>query len=455
MKLFSLVPTALLTLTLAVAPQPTASAQSLTTVRVASGLSSPLYVTHSPNDTSRIFIVEQGSSGTARIKILRFSDGVVLPTPFLTISGILTGGERGLLGLAFHPDYETNGYFYVNYTTSGGGAAGQTVVSRWQVSADPNVADAGSQQIVLRIPQPFANHNGGWIGFGPDGYLYVATGDGGSGGDPGDRAQTITNQLLGKMLRLDVNGDDFPADPDRNYAIPADNPFVGVTGDDEIWAYGLRNPWRNAFDRATGDLYIADVGQNVWEEVNVQPGNSTGGENYGWRCYEGNASFNQTGCTGDPNDYVFPVHVYSHSFGCSISGGYVYRGCAMPYLRGTYFFADWCSENIWSFRYLGTPNPPVTNRTAELDPAGALSIDSIVSFGEDVFGEMYILDQGGEVYKIVPRCEGDLDGDGETGFDDLLIVLNAYGVNDSADLTCDGVTGFDDLLVVLNAYGCP
>jgi glucose/arabinose dehydrogenase len=244
----------------------------MTTTRVASGLASPVFLTSPPGDTARAFIVESAATSTSgRIRILNLPGNTLEATPYLTVSGIAAGGEQGLLGLAFHPSFATNGRFYVNYTD----AAGDTRIVRYQANVPymtSTTADAASAQLVLFVDQPFSNHNGGWLGFGPDGYLYCALGDGGSAGDPGNRAQTISNMLLGKMLRLDVNGADaFPGDPNKNYAIPPTNPFVGVTGDDEIWAFGLRNPWRNGFDRATGELYIGDVGQNAWEEIDVQP----------------------------------------------------------------------------------------------------------------------------------------------------------------------------------------
>ncbi|MCZ6492810.1 MAG: PQQ-dependent sugar dehydrogenase [Planctomycetota bacterium] len=305
-----------------------AGIEPLTTVRVASGLNRPVFATHAPGDFSRLFIVEQRGV----IKILDLATKMVLAEPFLDID-VLVGGpndnfdERGLLGLAFHPDYQTNGYFYVNYTNN----SSDTSIRRFTVSGNPDIADPASFFTLLTISQPFANHNGGWMGFGPnDDYLYIATGDGGFFCDPGQRAQDITNQLLGKMLRIDVDGDDFPKDINRNYAIPPDNPFVGVTGDDEIWAYGLRNPWRSSFDRETGDLYIADVGQNAREEIDYQPAASRGGENYGWDCEEGTECANSVspdcagtanGCScGDPT-LVNPIHEYTHSFGFSITGG--------------------------------------------------------------------------------------------------------------------------------------
>lgn len=375
----------------------------LATELVAFGLARPVWVGHAPNDFDRLFIIEQRSGSTGRVRILDLNTNTLLPTPFLSLT-VSTASEQGLLGMAFHPDYENNGYFYLNYTDS----IGRTNVTRFQVSGDPNVATPASAQTVIQISQPFNNHNGGWIAFGPDGYLYVSMGDGGSGGDPGNRAQNITN-LLGKMLRLDVDGDDFPGDNLRNYAIPADNPFVGTAGSDEIWAYGLRNAWRCAFDSATGDLWIADVGQNAIEEINFQPANSTGGENYGWRCYEGNNAFNTSGCPA-PSTMVFPIHTYGHGGGnCSITGGEVYRGCAIPELHGTYFFADVCSNNVWSLKYDGANVTDFQNRTAELS-AGT----NIVSFGFDAYGEMYICNLGGTVRKVV-RAGGplvDCDGDG-------------------------------------------
>ena len=247
--------------------------------QVASGLNLPVTVTNAGDGSGRIFIVQQ----TGEIRIL--SGGTLLPTPFLDISALVSCcGEQGLLGLAFHPDYATNGFFYVDYTN----VAGDTVVARYEVSAtDPNVADPTSAQTVLTQDQPFSNHNGGQLAFGPDGYLYIALGDGGSGGDPQENGQNLQT-WLGKILRVDINGDDFPGDPNRNYAVPPDNPFVGDPNAlDEIWAYGVRNPWRCTFDRVTGDFFIADVGQNAWEEINFQPASSAGGENYGWDVLEG------------------------------------------------------------------------------------------------------------------------------------------------------------------------
>lgn len=434
---------------------PARAATPLTTTRVASGLNRPIYVTAPPGDTARLFIIEKAGV----IKILNFNTGVVLPTPFLNIDALVGGGttdnsEQGLLGLAFHPDYASNGRFFVNYTNN----AGDTVLARYTVSADPNVADAGSAVPLLTLDQPDTNHNGGWLGFGPlDGYLYMATGDGGGAGDddfghtPGvGNGQDITDNLLGKILRLDVDG--------AAYTIPADNPFVGVTGDDAIWAFGLRNPWRNSHDRVTGDFYIADVGQGTWEEVNFQSAASAGGENYGWRCREGAHDFNISGdCSLTP--FTEPVHEYSHGgspFRCSISGGYAYRGCAIPDLRGTYFFADFCSEQIWSFRYNGGFIPVAADRTAELAPGGGLGIDEVVSFGEDANGELYVIDQGngtnvGEVFKIVPNgaaeppAANDYDNNGQVTLFDVRALPGCMGGPHVplAQCLCDVFAGSD------------
>lgn len=429
-------------------------ATALTTERIALGLTRPVFVTHAPGDTSRIFVIEQRIGSVGQIRIIELATNTLLATPFLSVSPVSTGSEQGLLGLAFDPNYANNGFFYVNYTD----ANWDTQVVRYQVSAgDPNLANAASATPVLSISQPQSNHNGGWLAFGPDGYLYLAQGDGGGANDQFGLTGNgqNTNVLLGKMLRIDPSGDDFPGDATRNYAIPPTNPFVGVAGADEIWAYGLRNPWRNCFDRATGDLYIADVGQNAVEEIDFQPASSTGGENYGWRCMEGLDCTGLTGCVCNAPTLELPFQTYTHGgapFRCSITGGYVYRGCAMPAMRGIYFYADYCSNQIWSLRYDGATVTEFTDRTVELDTP-SFTINSITSFGEDANGEIYICDQGGEIFRIIPApgqlgdccaiAQADVTGNGVVDLDDLSSVLFQFGV----------LYDLDDLAEVLFRFG--
>jgi glucose/arabinose dehydrogenase len=346
---------------------------------VADGFDDPVIMTHTRDGSGRLFIGEQG--GVVWI----WTGTQILPVPFLDISSLTNGGgERGLLGLAFHPDYPNDDRFFVNYTNN----SGDTVIAQYRVSgANPNVADPGSAFILLTVDQPYSNHNGGSIAFSPiDGYLYIGLGDGGSGGDPLNSGQLL-NSLLGKILRINVDG----ALP---YEVPPDNPFVGAPGEDEIWAWGIRNPWRFSFDRETGDFFIGDVGQGSWEEIDFQPAASSGGENYGWRCWEGNHPFNQTGC-GDPDDYVFPILEYSHGFGCSVTGGYRYRGALYPNLYGYYLYADYCTGTVW-----GAVNEEGTWTSTALLP----SLMSVSSFGEDELGELYLADHSsfnGAVYRII------------------------------------------------------
>jgi glucose/arabinose dehydrogenase len=342
----------------------------------ATGLSSPVAVTHAGD--SRLFVVQR--SGAIRIVN---TDGSINATPFLTLtsSTILSGGEQGLLGLAFHPDYATNGSFYVNYTRAGDGA---TVIAQYTVSdSDPNIANPNSALVLLTIPQPYGNHNGGSVVFGPDGYLYIGMGDGGSGGDPQNYAQNI-NSLLGKILRIDVNTGAL-------YGSPADNPFVGITGADEIWAVGMRNPWKFSFDKQTGDLWIADVGQNTREEINKLSSPLTPGINFGWRCYEANLAYNTTGCLPASN-YMMPVSTYNLGSGyCSITGGYVYRGNTYPNMQGKYFLSDYCASRIG---WINNDGGAITWTTS----FGG----NIVSFGEDINGELYVVGiSNGILSKIV------------------------------------------------------
>ncbi|MFQ5741496.1 MAG: PQQ-dependent sugar dehydrogenase [Acidobacteriota bacterium] len=304
---------------------------SLDLVPIAGGFDEPLDI-DSVGD-GRLFITEK--DGTIRVIL---ADGSVRLVPFLNIRSRVgsADSEQGLLGLAFHPNYLQNGFFFVNYTNN----SGDTVVSRFSLANQPNLADADSEVVLMTVDQPFSNHNGGNLVFGPDGFLYIGFGDGGSGGDPGDRAQN-PQELLGKLLRIDVDGG-------TPYGIPADNPFVDdPTTLDEIWALGVRNPWRYSFDRITGDLLIGDVGQNRWEEIDFQPAASPGGDNWGWRCYEGNHEFETTNC-GPLASYDFPIFEYDHGFGCSVSGGYVYRGTQFPALVGNYILNDYCTGNFWT-----------------------------------------------------------------------------------------------------------
>ncbi len=355
---------------------PPATTDSLRLVPVVtSGLSSPVYLTAPTGDTARLFVVEQ--SGQIRI----VQHGQLLPAAFLDIhTRLVSGGEQGLLSVAFHPNYATNGYFYVNYTDLNG----DTRVERYTVSAaDSNLADTATHKLIIFIPQPYTNHNGGLVMFGADGMFYIGMGDGGSGGDPQNRAQS-PDSLLGKLLRIDVDA----GDP---YAIPAGNPFATSGGAKEIWALGLRNPWRFAFDRSAGLLYIGDVGQGAWEEVDVQPA-SQGGLNYGWRIMEGAHCYNPSNCSSA--GLVLPAVEYDHSNGqCAIIGGFVYRGTRFPALAGQYFYADLCAGWVRSFSYAGGAVTGQTSWNLDLSPGTPLS------FGEDARGELYLL-TGGGVYRI-------------------------------------------------------
>ena len=318
-------------------PTPAAAQPTVATEQVATGFVAGIGATSANDGSGRIFVVEQG--GTIRI----WDGSQVLATPLLDIDTLIsTGGERGLLGLAFHPDHASNGFFYVNYTD----LLGDTVIARYTVMAgNPNVADPASALIILTFDQPFENHNGGDLHFGPDDLLYISSGDGGDFATSQDDAN-----LLGKILRIDVDGDDFPSDPERNYAIPPDNPLVGVSGArEEIWNLGLRNPWRFSFDRLTGDLFIADVGEDEWEEINFEAaGAPFADRNYGWSCYEGDDVF--LGC-GAPEDFTFPIINLPHDpppdNNCSVIGGFRYRGTVFPSFEGWYFYTDWCTGILW------------------------------------------------------------------------------------------------------------
>ena len=357
-------PTTLSVLTL---PDP----QTVIWREVASGLQKPTDIGSAGDGSGRVFVLEQ----VGRVRILQ--DNQLLPSPFLDISQLVgsDSSERGLLGIAFHPKYAQNGFFFINYTDK----EGNTHIARFKVSTEnPNQADPSSQMELLFVRQPYGNHNGGSLAFGPDGYLYAGLGDGGSGGDPLGSGQSL-NTLLGKILRLDVDG----GEP---YAVPVDNPFSEGGGEAEIWAYGLRNPWKISFDRVTGDLYIADVGQNQWEEINVTNSGAPGGINYGWNLMEANHDF--SGAFYDAATLTLPQVEYSHAEGCSVTGGHVYRGELLPEWQGVYLYGDYCSGNIWGLLQA---------------KANALLFKtnfSISAFGLDETGEVYLADYSGSIYRL-------------------------------------------------------
>jgi glucose/arabinose dehydrogenase len=347
---------------------------------VTSGLSHPDFVTAPPGDTARLFVVEQ----TGAIRVVRHDS--LLPAAFLDLTRHIDyGGERGLLGLAFHPNYAANGRFYVYYTNP----QGDIRVVRYTVSANPDVADSTTGDTILAVfHETYDNHNGGQLVFGPDGKLYAGLGDGGSGGDPSGNGQNL-DTLLAKIVRLDVDGG-------SPYVVPADNPFVGHAGDrGEIWLYGLRNPWRFSFDRTTGDLYIGDVGQDLWEEVDVLHAGSPAGVNYGWNVVEGKHCYGASSC--NMTGLTLPVLEYGHGDGCAVTGGYVYRGTRVSALAGLYLYGDYCGGWVRSFRYAG--GTATENREWPLlTVSGGLS-----SFGEDARGELYLTSLSGSLYRIVPH----------------------------------------------------
>ena len=437
-------------------PQADAPQDTIQLQLVASGLARPVDVTAPAGDRGRIFVVEK----TGYLRIVTIVGGVytLLATPFLDIDALVgsSGNEQGLLGLAFHPDYASNGYFFVNYTNN----AGDTVVARYSVSAgNPNQANPASGQVVLSVVQPYSNHNGGQLQFGPDGYLYIGLGDGGSGGDPGDRSQN-PGVMLGKMLRIDV--DSLP------YTIPASNPFVGPGNPlDEIWALGLRNPWRYSFDRLTGDLWIGDVGQGDWEEINRELAGDPGGRNWGWRCKEGTHVYNTSGnCPGDLSVLDDPVYEYSHSDGCSLTGGAIYRGSPNSSYFGRYLFADYCVGN--QLRMLNYDGNAWVRSNHTLAPPSGLNMSRPTSFGQDAIGNVYMVDDNngstpntGEVYLLKLRpatCVAgnyDLNGDGQHTVLDIQWGADEWQRADfmpDSDVNCSGAVDIIDVQKVASAW---
>lgn len=397
--------------------------------RVAVGLNAPTFAASPPGDPDRLFVLEKD---TGRVVILDLATGQVLPQAFFDIpaSEMINDGERGLLGLAFHPDYATNGRFYLNLTNENG----NTEIWELTRSVDPDLADPLSQDTILTVfrDPALSNHNGGWIGFGPDGFLYIATGDGGGANDPNNNAQNI-NDLRGKMLRIDVNNDAFPTDPDQDYAIPAGNPFAGaIDGADEVFAYGLRNPWRASFDSETGDFYIADVGQNAREELNFLPAGTGAGTNFGWRVLEGTRP---TGLGTPDASMQPPVVEYSHGLGDlqgrTIVGGYVYHGPGGG--QGLFFFADFVSDHIFTVRVDEDGDAfNFAQRDHELIESGG-TVDQIVSFATDGDGRLYAVGLDGEIWHLSPTVDfGEVPAEAPSGnegggdWGEALLIVGAF-----------------------------
>ncbi len=425
---------------------------------VANGLVHPVFLASPPGDSTNLFVTERDG----RVRIVNATTGAINPTPFLDIiARVSTAGDGGLLGFAFAPDYATSGVFYVYYNIA---PSRDSILARFRRSAaDPTVADLASEEVIWRYPRPIG-HNAGWIGFSPmDGYLYVASGDGGTGAvaDPFNAGQTIVNELKGKILRLDVSGpDDFPLDTTRNYAIPPTNPFVGIAGDDEIWAYGVRNPWRCAFDRQNGDLYIADVGQDLYEEINYQRA-GVGGRNYGWRCMEGTACSGFDPCPCPPG-MVGPLYQYDHAVGCSITGGFTYRGLELPTMYPLYLFADYCTNKLYGMWAINGLFIHVIDLTYILRPHNGAPIENVSAICDDSRGEPFILDYvNGRVYTIINRgtdCIADFDDgsgtgttDGGVDINDLLYFLVLLDSGDiRADIDDGSLTNYPDGGVDIN-----
>jgi glucose/arabinose dehydrogenase len=422
---------------------PADAAPALTTKTIAIGLSEPLFVTSSPDDPNRLFVLEKSGD----IRVVDAATGQVLPQPFLSYADVSTEGEGGLLGLAFSPNYAQNGLFYTYRATD----AGQVVVEGLQVSADPNVADPTSAHTILSVAHEGIYHFGGWLGFGPqDDNVYISIGDGLDFSAPQNK-----NSLLGKILRIDVTSDAFPADPTRNYAIPAANPFAEGGGAGEVLAYGLRNPWRIGFDRQTGDLYIGDVGENTIEEINLIPAGSDGGQNFGWPILEGDIP---TGADPNGEELVAPLYQYTHQVGFAVTGGLVYRGSNIGGgVQGTYFFGDSITGQLWSFRLADGQVTEFQDRTQELQPPET-TIVVPASFGEDALGRLYIADLlQGSILRIeaVPAA-ADPDRNGVVDLTDFGILKANFGLGttwDQGDFNGDGKVDLTDFGVLKVNFG--
>lgn len=437
------------------------SQQHLFPQRVALYTQDVVSISSPPGDKRRLFLVEQGwQTGTGQIRVLDLATGVLQDTPYLSVGPVAGGVEQGLLGLAFHPNFMTNGYFYVYYTEppEPGVSAGTCVLARYRAAGgDPTSLEAqfDSGYTLLRIPQPDAVHNGGWLGFGPDGYLYIGVGDGGGyydsdvpgtvvppGHTPGIGNAQDLHSLMGKILRIDVDGADnipgnddddaFVDEPARNYSIPPDNPFVNTEYAPEVFLYGLRNPWRCSFDSLTGDLWIGDVGQTDREEIDFNPPRFSG-RNFGWRCREGTLCTNEEGCACDAGSYIPPVWEYEHTgFRCAVIGGFVYRGCAIAWMYGRYFFADYCGRQFDSFARLVTGQIyDFRSHHDEMDPPGPEDIYTVATIGADDMGELYFSDRNGNIYRVVDAA-GILDCNGN-GRDDRCDIAAATSADDDGN----------------------
>ncbi len=415
---------------------------SATTI-VATGLTKPVGIAAAPGDATRLFVVEQFVGTSGRVRIVDLTTNTLLPSPFLTVAGVSAGGEQGLLSICFHPNYKTNGQFFVNSIRNG-----QTLIERYTVSSDPNVANPRSVKLIMAITRVTPYHNSGWMEFGPDGMLYIGV---------GDNAQTMALLTLpespfGKILRIDPDS----GDP---YAIPPSNPWVSTPGLDEGWANGLRNPWRCAFDSFTGELWIADVGESSYEEIDVQPA-LMGGRHYGWPCWQGNAPHLTLGNCPQPSAVAFPLHAYAQSeiggSGCAVTGGRVYRGPGSASLRGTYFFADLCSNKIFTITRSDSGVPTITDRTAAVQLSWL-----VTSFGEDALGNLYYCGHAGRLVRINAidtGCVADMNADGVVDAVDLSSMLSRWGQDGAAreDLDRNNRVDAADLAMLLGSWGnCP